>query len=59
MADAQALTDNTQIAIDGFDTAADSLQFDITTAAGTTTLDALNGVDEVVVQSNPIRQVRC
>lgn len=44
---------NTQIDINGFDTAADSLQLDITTALGATTLDLLDGVDGIVVQDDP------
>jgi len=51
---ALALTDNTQIQITGFDTAADSLQLDIVTAGGVATLDELNGVDGIAVQSNAI-----
>ena len=51
---ALALTANTQILITGFDTAADSLQLDITTAGGVATLDDLNGVDGIAVQSNAI-----
>ena len=43
----------TQASITGFDTAADSLELDMTTAVGATTLDQLNGVDGVVVQVNP------
>ena len=52
LADADAT--NTQITIYDFDTDADSLQLDIITALGATTLDQLNGVDGIVVQANTI-----
>lgn len=53
--DAAATIENTQLTITGFNTAADSLNLDLPTAlAAGTTLDQLNGVEGVVVQSNPI-----
>lgn len=57
VAAAQALTDNTQIQINSFDVANDALQIDSTTALGNVTLDALNGVDGIAVQSNAITNV--
>ena len=51
LADADALV--TQASITGFATDADSFQLDITTAAGATTLDQLNGVDGIAVQADP------
>ncbi len=52
-AGARALTANTQITINQFDTAKDKFQFDLTSALGLTTLAALNGVEGITVQSNP------
>lgn len=51
LADAHGTT--TQININGFDTAADSLRLDLTTAIGETTLDQLAGVEDIVVQTDP------
>ncbi len=51
---ALAMTDNTQIQITGFDIAADSLLLDIETAGGVDSLDDLNGVDGIAVQTNAI-----
>ena len=48
---ALAMTANTQIAINDFDTVADSLQLDIATAGGVDTLDDLDGVDGIAVQT--------
>jgi len=50
---ARAIEDDTQVDITGFDPADDSLIFDLPTASGPTTLDALDGVQGVVVQDNP------
>jgi hypothetical protein len=52
-AGASFLTANTQITISQFDTAKDKFQFDLTTALGTTTLAALNGVEGISVQTDP------
>lgn len=52
LADADGLI--TQATITGFDAAADSLQLDIETAGGVSTLDELDGVDGIAVQSNAI-----
>ena len=51
---ALGMTENTQIVVSGFDTAADSLQLDIATAGGVDSLDDLNGVDGISVQTNII-----
>ena len=50
LADLDGLT--TQASITDFDTDTDSLQFDINTGVGATTLDQLNGVDGIIVQIN-------
>lgn len=51
---AKALVANTQINLNQFDTVNDKLQFDLTTALGTTTLAALDGVEGISVQANDI-----
>ncbi len=59
VAAALALTDNTQIIVSGFETNASATTIDLLTinsitALGATTLDALNGVDGISVQTNVI-----
>ncbi len=56
VAAAQALTDNTQITLNDFDVINDALKIDSATAAGEITLDALNGIDGISVESNEITQ---
>jgi hypothetical protein len=51
---AKTLTTVTQIPITGFDVTHDALQINTTTALGNVTLAALNGVDDISVQSNQI-----
>jgi hypothetical protein len=50
---ARLLTANTQIDLSGFNVAADALEFNLPTASGATTLDALDGQQGVVVQLDP------
>lgn len=53
VSDAKALTLNTQITINSFDVFKDKLQIDTTTAVGNIKLNALSGIDNIVVQSDP------
>jgi len=52
LAAAQAETNDTQVDITGFDTAADKFTFDLATPIGVTTLDQLDGVEGIAVQSD-------
>lgn len=51
---ARATNDNTVVTVNAFTAAADSFQFDLVTALGNRTLAQLNGVEGIVVQTNPI-----
>lgn len=51
---ALAMNETTQIQITEFDAAADTLQLDIETAGGVSTLDTLDGVDGIGVETNLI-----
>ena len=50
---ARALTANTQITINQFNTTQDKFQLDLATALGNTTLAALSGVEGINVQTDP------
>jgi len=53
LAAAQAETNDTQVDITGFDTAADKFTYDLATPIGVTTLDQLDGVEGIAVQEDP------